>query len=122
MRVIHPDFKSSNFIIHEATIVNDMSGNHVEDLDYQIKMLKNNGEPAELMTNQWINGTQMSMLVAHPHATIKYVSDETLKSRERWFLRSDTNITKEISLLSQSSQRMNDESMDQCIDGSEDRL
>ena len=80
IRVIHPDFKSSNFIIYEATIENGMSGNNVEDLNYQTTMLKKNGEPAELMRNQWIDGTQLSMLVAHPHKTIKYVFDKTIKS------------------------------------------
>ena len=77
--IIHCDLKPSNFIILEATIVNDTSGNHVEDLNYQITMLKKNAELEELITNQWINGTQMLMLVAHPHETIKYVFDKPIK-------------------------------------------
>ncbi len=71
-----------------------MSGNHVKDLNYQITMLKKNGEPTELMMNQWIDGTQMSMLVAHPHNTIKCVFNETINRRECWFLRSNMKTMK----------------------------
>ena len=103
---VHNDFKSSNFVIHEASIVAGSRGESVEDLNYRITMLDKSANSHVAVSNQWINGTQMSILIAHQHKVVKYVFDETVKNQMGWLSRNEAmNIRqKELSLLSQLSE------------------
>ena len=116
---IHGDFKSTNFIIHEASTVSSFRYGHVEDLNYRITMLNKNGMPDSRMTNTWINGPLMAVLIAHPNKSLKYVFDETINRQNTWYSKEDLDRMRDMELtnLSQLSSSNQATDIDESTEG-----
>ena len=77
-------FKHSNFIIHEACLVNGLPCNQMEGLNFCITFLDKFAKNVDSASKIWINGDVMTTLISHTNKKIKYVFDQTTVHKEGW--------------------------------------
>ena len=76
--------KDSNFIIHQAGLVQGKRSDHIEGLNFCITFLDKFARNVDGYSRIWISGDVMQCLINHSNKKVKYVFDQTTMHQEGW--------------------------------------